>query len=428
VRRSLSRSVWTGRWRMRDLDSELTGLRDTLRAAVYQPPTEEMIKRGRRRVRRQQAQVAAVVALIVTAGAWPFLQIPDSTAPAVPHRSYVLTQDYYDTRSAFALGGTCRTDNECEPWFMTTANGQTWETRTIPPVDVQYTGLDDKVTALGTSRVVIEDFLANKSSNRYYSDDGGRTWSSVATRPDITIQEIPEDAALETTTDRPSAGTLCRDGQVIAMLSDSGRSAKLATQPPIDLTWCQPYPDLNGTRWVAGSDPRTHQPVTASTRDRGRTWQVTPLPGFTPPSSDRIATNYPLVIVVSTPAASYASVIDPGTSGLLAMFRSSDFGATWTRTWQTKGDRLSVMAGTPVAGTDGNIRFPHDLHTDSVWTSADGGATFVLEPAMHEAWAGTMRWVRPGYLSSAENSASTGRYLLSYDGISWLTRQIPMPG
>jgi hypothetical protein len=416
---------------MRDLDSELTGLRDALQDSIDQPATEDMIKRGRHRVRRQQAQVAAVVAIIVAAGALPFLRMPEAAEPARSHRDYVVTQDYFDTRSGFALGGSCGTRGECDSWFMTTSNGETWERRTVPPVDVGYTPMSHKVLALGTSKVVIDYHLSDRSANRYYSKDGGRTWSPVPVQPDDTIQEIPQDAVLETTTsDSPSPGSMCRDGSVIALLSDSGHSARLATQPPIELSWCQPYPDLNGTRWVAGSDPRTRQPVIASTRDRGRTWQVAPLPAFTPPPADRITADYPKVTVVSTPSASYASVINPGTTELVAIFRSNDFGATWTQTWQASdGKQPAQVTGTPVAGTDGRIRVSQDPRAVSgnVWTSADGGTTFTQEPAPREAMTGVLRWTRAGYLASALDSSSTGRYWVSYDGVGWHPVHIPIP-
>ncbi|MET0233172.1 MAG: hypothetical protein ABW224_00895 [Kibdelosporangium sp.] len=403
---------------MRDLDSELTGLRNTLRDSIHPPATEEAVRRGRRRMRRQQAQVAAVVAIVVAAGAWPFLRIPDSAAPASPERSRVVAHDYFDVRNGFALGEVCQAGHECDPWFMTTSNGQTWEKRDVPPIEA------GRVIALGTSKVVVEDHPAVDSSNRYYSNNGGHTWSAVTARADTTIEEIPEDAALETTT-TPETTDLCRNGSVIVLLSDSGRSAKLANQPPIDLTWCQSYPDLNGTRWVAGSDPRTRQPVVASTRNRGRSWQITPLPAFTSPPASRIGPYYPRVTMVSTPAASYASVINPAISELVAIFRSSDLGVTWTRTWQASaGTQPTQVLGTPIAGTDGKIRIPQ---SGNVWTSTDGGTSFKAEPARDGAMTGAVQWIRAGYLSSSGESASTGHYSLSYDGVSWQKMEIPLP-
>jgi hypothetical protein len=401
---------------MRDLDSELTGLRNTLRDSINQPATKDVIKRGRRRVRRQQAQVAAVVTLIVAAGALPFLRIPQWTTPAMPQRSHVVSQDYYDTRAGFVLGATCVRDDKCESWFVTTSNGDTWEKRTVPPIAAGSSG---KVIALGTSKVVIDH-----RTDRYYSDDGGRSWASVPAQAGTTIQGIPDDAALETTSGG-TAGNLCRDGLVIAVLSDTGRSAKLATQPPIDLTWCQPYPDLNGTRWVGGSDPRTRQPVVASTRDYGRTWRVTPLPAFTPPPAGRIGPDYPEVTVVSTPAASYATVINPGDGELVAMFRSGDYGATWTQAWQAAEGKQPVRTmGSPVAGTDGSISIPQP---GNPWISTDGAKSFTVSTARAIPMNATMRWIRAGYLSSPRDSASTGQFSLSYDGLRWYPVQIPMP-
>jgi photosystem II stability/assembly factor-like uncharacterized protein len=403
---------------MRDLDSELTGLRNTLQDSIDQPATKDMIKRGRRRVRRQQAQVAAVVTLIVAAGALPFLQMPQWTAPATPERSHVVSQDYYDTRAGFVLGETCVRDDKCESWFVTTSNGDTWEKRTVPLIAA---GSSSKVIALGTSKVVID----NHPTDRYYSNDGGRSWTAIPVHADTTIQQIPDDAALETTTLK-SAGSQCRDSAVIAVLSDSGRSAKLATQPPILLTWCQPYPDLNGTRWVAGSDPRTRQPVVASTRDYGRTWQVTPLPAFTPPPAGRVGSDYPEVTVVSTPAASYATVINPGDGELVAMFRSGDYGATWTQAWQAQEGKLPARTlGSPVAGTDGSISIPQP---GNAWVSTDGAKNFISPAGPSKIPVnGTMRWLRAGYLSSSRDSASTGQFSLSYDGLKWYPVQIPMP-
>jgi hypothetical protein len=406
---------------MRDLDSELTGLRNALRDSIDQPATEDMIKRGRRRVRRQQAQVAAVVAIIVAVGVWPFLQMPESAAPAVPQRSYVLSHDYFDATSGFALGRTCRTaQRHCDPWFVAISDGQTWVKRAVPPIEITDTGYPDRVIALGTSKVVLEDWLPDDSVDRYYSNDGARTWSAVSDQPNSTIQEIPQDAALETKNGL-SDGGFCRDGSVIAML-DSGRSAKLASQPPIQSTWCQPYPDLNGTRWVAGNDPRTRQPVVASTRDRGRTWQVTPLPALAAATS-----YYPKVTVVSTPAASYATVTNPDNAELVAIFRSADHGVSWTRTWQASdGKQPTRVQGTPIAGPDGHIRIiqPDNVH---VWASTDGAKTFTMETQRSIPASGMVGWLRTGYLLSSPDSASSGQFFLSHNGISWRIVRIPIP-
>jgi hypothetical protein len=408
---------------MRDLDSELTGLRDTLRDTVHQPPAEEMIKKGRRRVRRQQAQVAAVVAIIVAAGALPFLRMPEAAAPASPDSGYVLAQDFYDLRSGFALGGVCEPRRDCSSWFMTTSDGTTWERRVVPAAYITAAGKYDKVIALGTSKVVIEDRRSDDSVDRYYSDDSGRTWSSVSDRPDTTVQKIPEEAALETT----NGGRLCRDGAVIAMLSDSGRSAKLASQPPIELTWCQPYPDPGGTRWVGGSDPRTRQPVVASTQDHGLTWQVTPLPAFTPPVTK---TSFdPQVTVVSTHAVSYATVINSGGGELVAIFSSTDRGATWTQAWQASDDKQPThMTDAPVAAADGSLWIPqHQRGTPgNAWVSTDGAKSFIQPPG-DTPMNGVLRRVRAGYLSSSPDSVSTGQFFLSSDGDGWNPVQIPIP-
>ncbi|MBP2324490.1 hypothetical protein JOF56_004875 [Kibdelosporangium banguiense] len=409
---------------MRDLDSELTGLRRQLHDSVRQPATKDMIKRGRRRTRRQQAQVTAVIAVIVALGMWPFLQAPESAAPAVPNRSHMLSYDYFEIGSGFALGRVCvPSEQQCDPWFMSTSDGQNWVKRTVPPVEVADNGNFDRVIALGNSSVVIEDYRVS-SADRYFSKDSGRTWVPVQVRPDTTIQQIPPDAVLETMAIPPNLGQ-CRDGAVIAMLGESGQSAKLANQPPIELTWCQPYPDANGARWVAGSDPRTRQPVVASTRDRGLTWQVTPLPPFTPPPASKITSYYPKVTVVSTSTASYATVTNPEKSELVAIFRSTDHGVSWTRTWEaSEGKQPARVLGTPVAGADGSLWI---TQPGEVWVSTDGAKSFTLQTPRTTPPNGTIDWTRAGYLSTSADSGTTGQFFLSSDGITWHPVRIPVP-
>ncbi|CAM3387789.1 hypothetical protein KIPE111705_05925 [Kibdelosporangium persicum] len=111
---------------------------------------------------------------------------------------------------------------------------------------------------------------------------------------------------------------------------------------------------------------------------------------------------------------------------LLAIFRSTDGGVTWQQTWQAaEGKQPTSISGVPVAGVDGKLRvsqYPH--RTDGVWTSADGGRTFTAEQNPNAA---EVRLIRSGYLASRSDSASTGEYLTSYDGIQWWSHKVPFP-
>ncbi|WP_415830065.1 hypothetical protein, partial [Kibdelosporangium persicum] len=251
-------------------DLDFNGLRNKLQNAVEQPPVDKVITRARRRTSRRRLQFVSAAAVVLVVAAVPLLRLGvqrDTVTPASPSdQNFVVAMDFYDQTNGYALGGSCEHRPICDAWVMATGDAMTWDKRSTPPMETGYSGQPDRLVALGSTTVVIDDHRPGGVVKRFFSSDGARSWQEVPIRP---------SGAPYATTPSPSV-LECRDGVVTVLVNRNGFSARLAEQPPIEVTSCQPYPDANGKWWVAGLDRTTREPVVARS-NAGEAWQVSAL-------------------------------------------------------------------------------------------------------------------------------------------------------
>jgi hypothetical protein len=385
------------------------------------PDVVTVFARSRARALRRPRTLVAMLAMVVAGAAIPLLRTalppvpgadpgiaPQPSSIAEPTSSFVYDVDVLvgERLQGYALRAVCPVRSQsgpCPTEVLYTEDGQLWAIQSrLPAPSNGSRGLDRRIRTLGPRRVVIE-----ARAERWYSSDSALTWRKVPVEPGQSVAAIPPDAVLE-----PRCfvvTSVCRGlGQLLVTLPDSGRSATLASPPALDQPVPVPIQAADGGWWVSGKDPATGRWAVAVSRDAGRTWSITPLPPFagTPQAG---------ISVTATPTAWYATAIGqlPDTAaGLLAIFRSTDAGATWTAVWQAgEGRRPRSIAGALVAAPDGSITVT--TQDGGTYVSADQAATFRQDtgPARYS------RWSRVGYIASF--GGTSGAYSWSRDGSRW---------
>jgi hypothetical protein len=405
---------------MPDLDRQLGELRTSLHDTVHQPELDRLIERSRQRTTRRRTQLAAIAAVLVVAVMIPVLRTVLQPAPnhpagqptapptrPAPDGPFLNTVDFADARHGYAIRSTCVAGwSECSNELLVTSDGAHWESRALPP-ELVKTHVAAGLHALRPESIVVGT-STDGADPRFYSADAGRTWQPV----DTTLSEIatiPDGAILE--------GTHCdraNECTVATVVTDpsSGRSGRLANQPPVREASPAARHQVAGGWWVWGYDQASGQRVLAVSRDAGRSWSRSVLPN----------TDATWISVTTDGHALYATAyggfpdLNREQSGLAAIFRSTDGGASWQQTWQAKdGVEPRAISGELVPTAGGRLL----LSTGSrgpMWASTDGGKTFQVAPDV--AIAGYFVVTSAGYLAGPTNTESNV-YKLSADGVQW---------
>lgn len=393
---------------MSDLDQKLTALRTGLEAQLTPPDLAHVARRARQRTVRRRMQLGAVAAVVLVSVAVPLLRSmpsddPRPSGPPAPPPTYQL--DFADADRGYALGSVCAPlGGPCSLTLLATDDGgKHWRPRSLPGTS----GPHAMLTVVGPEQVTIDRMSTGSDVyvQRISSTDGGRTWQGVTPNAPGTPRPISPSAPLQQVCLGADDG--CATG-LGAPLPGSDGFAPALSQPPL----VEPQPGAaateDGKRWAAGRDPATDAWAVAVSADAGATWATTVLdvPGTPSPSGGWS--------MVERDGVLYATVngaVGTGPVGLLAVFRSTDAGRSWTRTWHTAaGANLWGVAGNPIATADGRLL----VYSASLGTfeSADGGRTFAMADQQLPA---QVRWTRAGYLvSRAEDD-----YEISTDGVTW---------
>jgi DNA-directed RNA polymerase specialized sigma24 family protein len=392
-----------------DVTAYLAGAGPVSWASVRQPVVTRVLDRVRLRRTRRRMLAGAAVAVLAAGAVVPLLRVepltqadarPVTTLPPQPPvlrpMPGIFDLMFADERHGHALRIDCG-QFACDLDLVSTANGENWTTREVTPAR-RLPGSTGRLHVLGPDEVAVDWSPVDEPNRmaRVYSADSGRTWTRVPTGQHGTVRAIPPGATLQTTC-APS-GAAC---ELAVVLPGSGRSARLATAPPLYRPTAGTVPIAGGRWWIVGRDPRTRGWALAVSADDGRTWTVSRLPWRGKADGQGWA-------VVAAGDVLIASVTGPPAGGMLAIFRSDDGGRSWTR---SSGDLPAGLAGTPVAASDGTLLV--NTEDGRGLMSRDDGRTF---DEVRPRFRGYAYWARFGYVAASDPDAPV-QY--STDGLRW---------
>jgi photosystem II stability/assembly factor-like uncharacterized protein len=405
---------------MSELDTRLAELRDGLHESLAPPDVSTVADRARQRDVRRRMQVGAIAAVVLVSVAVPVLRsLPAdggraADPPAAPPTPYEV--DFVDAEHGYALGSDCEAEDEpCSFTLLATADGgRHWERRAMPDEDGTYTLV--QMTAFDADRLMLSRASTDEEVgySSIISADSGRTWREVRQFGLGPPSRIPAGGFLGMTCigTAEDQSDSCDYGIGVS-LPESGTVAPVLTQPGL----IEPQPGdsatAGGHHWAVGRDPVTGTWAVTVTADEGETWTTTPidLPG-------EPARNDPWAVVEGGGVMYLTAVgsVSTGPVGLLAVYRSTDDGKSWTRTWRTtETEDLQAVIGSPVATEKGHLL----VYSASRGTfgSTDGRR---FERADRQL-PGEVAWTRGGYLAERPDHA----YELSTDGVEWRKFELP---
>jgi photosystem II stability/assembly factor-like uncharacterized protein len=180
----------------------------------------------------------------------------------------------------------------------------------------------------------------------------------------------------------------------------SGMTVTAPTQPPLEFKQAGSSATEDGRWWVSGRHVNTGSWAISVSADEGRTWSTSEVAVDGTPSLDGWAVVERNGVMYAT-ASTYRE--------LLGVWRSTDDGRSWTRTWAPgAGRELPGVLGMPIAAGDGSLLLPTGTTT---YVSTDQGRTFTRTG---EELFGMVTWTRAGYLRS-----NVDEFALSSDGLRW---------
>ncbi|MFI8963578.1 WD40/YVTN/BNR-like repeat-containing protein [Streptomyces sp. NPDC053493] len=344
-----------------------------------------------------------------------------ASAPGLP--GWAHSVGFAADGSGFALLVGCVTDEArpadgfCRQQVAALDPGaRAWALRATPLPEIPPSrGVTAGLTVLGPGRAVIEDGGGEEPERTWFTGDGGRSWRAVERRSVGTAPLIPEGAALATECVAPAGGTPdeCVRARLVVISPQDGRRRALARVPalgdrPLPAAGAEP----DGSWWVSGTDPSGRVAV-AFSRDAGRSWTVSRLPGDGAGAPGRGAPGRGVSVAVG-PDAVYAAELgelpgEPVKNPVRALHRSLDGGRTWTRMRTTgRAGEPRTLLGLPVPGPGGRVTVHGEL---SAYVSTDGGRTF------RPAGEGTS-WIRRTGVGLLRESDRC-RYATSRDGLRW---------
>jgi hypothetical protein len=388
-------------------------------AGVRQPVVTRVVERARLRAARARTLGVAAVAVLVVGVAVPLLRVgspePEAAKPAytppsptyTPQSEMVQPRVIYDVgfvdeRHAHALRADCR-QFDCDLDLVSTSDGEHWTSRPVSNAG-QPRGSGGRLYVLGPDQVAVDWFPIDEPAvlGRVYSADSGRTWTRVPQGVRGTAREIPAGAALQSGCELFEEP--CTRSDVRVILPDSGRSARLATAPPLLGAYPGMVPMADGRWWITGKDPRTRRWTIALSDDDGRTWTVA-RPAW---RGDAEGQAWTIVACHDSIVATVTGQLEVGDYGILAMFRSDDGGRSWTK---TRGELGWAVAGAPVAASNGSLLV--NTEDGAGLVSWNDGRTFTQEQPRYHGFA---YWARSGYVALSSPDAPI-QY--SPDGLNW---------
>jgi hypothetical protein len=305
---------------------------------------------------------------------------------------------FADRQHGYALATAC-TGGICRVTLgASTDGGQSWAAWSAPTNDVPLSQVPALVTLASQSVLLVQ------SDGIWVRPDGPDTWHLISPSNPTTVAAVPPGGRLwqEPSTDCVPGG--------IRVFGPDGTPASLATTPALDVCWVAPAPALDGSWWVGGRVPRGQgtAPAVAVSRDDGRSWHVSPLPG--PDGA------WGQVSVLGTDV--FASVLSlrggnpyPETRTIHAVYRSAAGGA-----FTPYAGSIGTLIGDVVPLLDGRLA----AAGPNWYLSTGSGAALSTAPTPA---GGSMPWVyrvqRTAGCWVAYNLFQAGWAAISTDGESW---------
>jgi photosystem II stability/assembly factor-like uncharacterized protein len=401
---------------MSELDKSLDELRDDLRSTITPPDLAQVVGRARQRSVRRRMQLGAIGAVVAVSVAVPVLRaVPEPPSTATPLDPPAYQVDFADADHGYALGNDC--DGSCEITLLATEDGgRTWHPRQVPAGDEAYRKSELLVADADRLVLYLTPVDAEAEPTALFSVDSGQTWRESDGLGLVRPTFIPPGADLQGMCTATTDSRECTDS-IVDLRPDGSAVWRIPTEPPLVPTNLGPVATASGEFWVIGRDASGQRAI-AVTADDGRTWATNPLDVRGEP------TRRDPWSVVGCGDTLYATVV--GSVGnnpveLLAVFRSTDRGRSWTRTWQpTEGRRLLNVFGDAVATADGRLLVYST--TEGTLESTDGRTFTKVDRRL----PGPVTWTRGGYVAEIGYVAEgrTG-YEISQDGIEWWRFELP---
>jgi len=398
-----------------NLESRLARSRSDLLDEIEQPPMA-VVRRRATRIRRRRSVAAGATALAVlgviglAARPWQSDGPPQVTAtdpPAIapvyrgggieiiglsPTPVYGLNGqiadvEFTDRDNGFAAAGCTP---RCPELARTTDGGLSWR--------------EAKVTPTGSGPVDLIAFpgghwLLDGDLDR--SSPDGSAWRIVnppleSTRADIGSDELPR-------VEQPA-------GRLAVWSWESGRLGPLKNQPQLSARWVAPAPTADGAWWVGGLVGTS--PAVSVSRDSGRTWTTTTLPGTADPADS---------VTVSTLGTEAYAAARAETGQVLGIYHSTDNGKSFTATFRAGKNTPAPYSGDLVPLLDGRLlAVESDGLAGSWWVSDDDGSSFSPIPELPAA--SSIHRTYAGYVVYGLFGGSWAAF--SHDGTHWQKLQV----
>lgn len=335
---------------------------------------------------------------------------PGSPTASVP---VVASLSLTDQQRGFAVSQQCDasqgSDARCRygVWRFDGTAAQPWTAVDSPVPDGTIDdGWAGDVLAFSADRVVIHSVTGNRQKPAWFSNDGGRTWSTVTQRGPVT--SLPTGARPTVECVAFSDDLSCDRTGIVVDLPD-GSWASLAGPAGVALSALTPAPD--GRWWLVGT--RGSEIVAGPTTDSGRSWSLTTIAQ----KSTRNTFSYQLVF--AGPSIVWLEAIgqhpdDDVKNGLLAIHRSADVGRTWRPVWTAApGKEPRSQLGAALGGVDS---LQVCAESSVAYRIDSEGRSIELTGCSPDSWREQTSW---GYLEHTSGSTSSGR--TSADGETWTT-------
>lgn len=347
----------------------------------------------------------------------PVPELPATPEPALELPPSVMSLDFADALTGFALQQRCPGEGQCGTVLLWTDRDSPEEAWTAGQVPAGFDAHDQgaRVIALGDCRVVLEhsgDVEApGPDPRRWFTSDCGERWREVGVGPRGEVETIPAGGVLESICEEGRAEYEFCAHELVVTLPQDGTRTRLANPPDLTNVFAQPHPIGGGKWWVQGRARGSGKPAVAVSHDNGRTWRITEF------AKPRGFGRDDLLYLTARGKDAY--VVASGVQfehghGLQAIYHSSDQGLTWQRTWS--GRASDGLEGVPIVTSYGLLLIGADT-TDRrhFWLSFDHGETFA-----DAGWDLPGEWpldTRGGYLINGPGDP--GRWYRSSDGVTW---------